>query len=471
MDAQAGQESEDGSLGGPLEGRPTSPAAAAGPPQFRPGSPAIAADPPSFRCPVDLSTVDVDEAVAIARQAIEAAAGVVGGVDAYILQQLVEQVVMKVHSGNAAEDGVCVKEVAGAARVGTGHLPDHYTPESEIVADRAVRLILLSGRRRVLHEEIFTIAARSRRTQKNGYGAYHVKQAPSVIHFVGNAIGASDRYNISWAEPLVTGTPDDPSAAIADAARIADAAAARGRPVPATLADHVQQVLNFQRDLRKLVVEQAGPFGEALRQVSLEPTRAVVGRAFARPVVVRAMPVGPPLGRGVPSASVALPGNDATIVEVLRRSGRPAIAYAGPLGGGDDVSALRARGYTQMPWAVGELARPLAVPEDPPFGCELLWSDAEQTLVRRIVGAGAWAAGWKVVGFPADGMPDAIALVERASESWPRGCLERATRAGAPGLLQGSTLPSQNTWRALLRVADAALVEAERRERARQARG
>jgi hypothetical protein len=453
MDAPAQQDPDVGSLTGRAERSISSPPAPT--------------STPTFRCPVDPSWIDLDEAISIARDAIAAAAHVIGNLDNYVLGQLVEQVVRRVHNGQVAEQGLCATSVAADARVGTGHLPDHFKPEVEAVADLAVRLILLSGGGRVLHEEIFSVAALGRRTQ-NGFGHYQIKNAPSSIHFAGNAIGASDRNSVTWATPLVTDTPWDRSAEIADAQQIADAEKARGRPVPASPAEQVTEILDFQRRQRERVHDRAAEFAEALSQIGVSPRTADFGRAFAQPLILRGLPVGPPTRRGERSARTILPGEDAAIISALRQARRPAIAFAGPVPGDLDLASA---GYSPLRWNVGDLAQPLGVQTDAPYGTELLWSGADQTVVRRVVGDGAYARKWKVVGFTEDDLPNAIALMERATFDWPQGCILRATKWCAPGLLQVSTLPAYNTWRALCRIADAALVQAERHERARRAAG
>ena len=435
----------------------------------RPGRFASPADePPVVRQPVSFETVDIEEAVSIAKTAIEAAAAIVG-IDAFPYVQLTSQLVREIASGEAAA-GVKVKTVCEHTRTGHGHRPELYTEEWEVAAELSVRLITVAARRSVHYEEIYSVPALISRDH-NGLGTHHNSQATHAMHFLGLALGTADSLTTSYATPLLTGTRDDISAPGADMGRIAGFADDRGRSLPASWAGHVEELLRI-RGLAINAVRTAGPdLPRILKPLEIPPRD--IAKGFSRMFLLRAMPFGPPTWRRRLSDDLLIPANDESVMSLFGRISERAVMFAGSPGAADSrmptPEELARRGYRELPWDVGGLGDLLGVARVPPWGVEYRWSPREQTLLRIQAGEGAWVKSWRLLRFLDTQLPAAMALSERSGEDWPIECLTRAYGACAPGKLKSSELRSQNAWRGLLRVADAALVAADRRRRQRHA--
>ena len=433
--------------------------------------PAPDPEPPPVREPIDLAIVDEADAIAIAQAAIQAA-GRILDVDTFRFEEIVAQVVPQVRDGRAAA-GLVLHELCAKARVGRGRVGQHYRPEWIRAAALAVRIIVAAGGRRVLYEELHTMPARTRRDHQ-GFATHHHKQAAHAVHFAGVALGASDRHTCAHAIPLTTGTRDDSSADVADVERIEGFAAELGHVVPGPVADHLHHLLVFERDLRSAVHQASDRLDDALRPLGLDG-RTLALNGFARLLLLDAMPFGPPTSRTRASSGIAYPGRDPDVLRVLGVAGRPAIAFVGdfdvPSGVARVEGELEARGFVTVPWEGGELSDALGTPRTQPYGVEVLWSEDEAALVRREVVGGARAQKWVLTGTATDDLAAAIAIIERTRAGWPRELLRRSAEACGPGFLKSQNIASQAAWRALLLVADAALVDADRQQRVRQAGG
>ena len=425
-------------------------------------------EPPAVRQPVSFETVDVEEAVSIAKTAIEAAAAIVG-IDAFPYVQLASHLVREIASGEAAT-GVHMKSVCEQTRTGRGHLPELYTEEWEVAGELSVRLITVAAQRSVHYEEIYSVPALISRDH-NGLGTHHNTQATHAMHFLGLALGTADSLTTSYATPLLTGTRDDISAPSADMGRITAFAEDRCRSLPASWAGHVDELLRIRGLAINAVRTARHDLPRILRPLEIPPRD--VAKGFSRMFLLRAMPFGPPTGRRRLSDDLLIPADDESVMSLFGRISERAVMFAGrPVGADGRVPTpeeLARRGYRELPWDVGALGDLLGVARVPPWGVEYQWSRREQTLLRVQAGEGAWVRSWRLLRFLETELPAAMALAERSGEEWPIGCLARAYGACAPGKLKTADLRSQNAWRALLRVADTALVAADRRRRQRHA--
>ena len=426
-------------------------------------------EPPAVRQPVSFREVESAEAVEIATTVIKAAAEVVPGVDAYIFTRLTEYVIGEIASGRAAS-GVRVKAACEAARIGHGHLPNHYTDAWELASALAVRLIPVITERRVHFEHIYSRPAAISR-EHNGLGTDHRPGAPQRMHFIGDALGTADTHMTSYAIPLLMGTRDDVNATAADGAHIQKFATERRRSLPASWGQHLDEVLGVRRELIRALRARPDLSGP-LKPFGL--TRDAIARGFSRTFVVGAMPFGTPEKRTRESADLLIPARDGTLISALSHTDGRAIVSAGrPTGSGGQTPTadeLYDRGYRDVPWDVGKLGEVFGLASIAPWSVEYRYSRREQTLLRIEAAAGAWVESWRLIHFQESELPDAIALVERSLEDWPVHCLDRAYKDCAPGKLKADDVRSQNAWRAILRVADAALVAADRRKRRRHAR-
>jgi hypothetical protein len=291
------------------------------------------------------------------------------------------------------------------------------------------------------------------------------------MHFIGDALGTADTHTTSYAIPLLIGTRDDVNATAADGGRIQRFAAERDRSLPASWGQHLDELLAARNDLVRLLRARPELAG-ALSPVGISPDD--VPRGFARTLVVGAMPFGPPEKRTRSSADLLIPAHDVTLISALARAGGRALVFAGPPtdegGRAPTAEELSQRGYREVPWDAGKLGEAFGLPSMAPWNVEYRFCRREQMLLRIEAGAGAWMGSWRLIHFQESELPDAIALVERSLEDWLAHCLDRAYIDCAPGKLKADDLRSQNAWRGILRVADAALIAADRRMRQRHAR-
>ncbi len=426
-------------------------------------------EPQPVRQPVSFEEVDGRQAVDIATKAIRAAAAIIGDIDPFPYTQLTGYLVEELASGRAA-DGIQVTSACAATRTSRGHLPELYTEGWELTSQLAVRLTTVLRGRTVRFEELYAHPADISRNH-HGLGMDHRPGARHTMQFVGLVLGTVDSHTTATAMPLLIGTLDDVCAPNADNARIQAFADARGRSLPPSLGAHVDELWGMRREIqRKLhgrpeVRRLLHPFGI---------TEHDVEKGFPSTLVVREMPFGPPETRRRSSAGVLIPADDDSLMHTLERIGGRALVFAGRLAGGGGAAPtpqeLARRGYREVPWVGSELADAFGLGSLGPWDVEFRYAYKERTLLRIEVGEGAWMEAWRLLGFRESDLPEAMALVERAREDWPRSCLDRAYLACAPGRLKTQELRSQNAWRGMLRVADAALVAADRLMRQAQAR-
>ncbi len=433
-------------------------------------SPAPASkEPQPVRQPVSFEQVDVRHAIDIATTAIKAAAVIVGDIDAFTYTQLTAYLIEEIASGRAA-DGIQVKSACSATRTSRGHLPELYTECWELTSQLAVRLTTVLRERSVRFEELYAHSAEISRDH-HGLGMDHRPGARHAMQFVGFVLGTVDSHTTATAMPLLIGTLDDVCAPNADNGRIQAFADARGRSLPPSLGAHAEELLSMRGliyrklhgrpELRRLL----HPFGI---------TEHDVAKAFPNTLVVREMPFGPPETRRRSSAGVLIPADDVSLMHTLGRLGGRALVFAGrptgTTGAAPTAHELARRGYREVPWVGGDLADAFGLGRLGPWNVEFRYAYKEQMLLRIEVGEGAWTEAWRLLRFRESDLPEAMALVERAREDWPRHCLDRAYIACALGKLKTQELRSQNAWRGMLRVADAALVAADRLMRQAQAR-
>jgi hypothetical protein len=426
-------------------------------------------EPQPVRQPVSFAQVDVRDAIDIATTAIKAAAEIVGDIDPFTYTQLTAYLVEEISSGRAA-DGVQVTSACTATRTARGHLPELYTERWELTSQLAVRLTAVMTGRSVRFEELYVHPAEISRDH-HGLGMDHHRGARQAMHFAGLALGTTDSQTTAAAIPLLIGTRDDVCAPTADLGRINDFAKARGRSLPGSWGEHAAELLMMRRQVGA-ALRGRPELGRLLQPFGL--TVGDVYRGFAATLVVRAMPFGPPRKRTMSSAGVLVPTHEDGLMALLGRLGGRSLVFAGS----PTAAATRAptpeelarRGYRDVPWDAGQLGDSFGLGRIGPWNVEYRYSHRAGTLIRLEAGEGAWMEAWRLLGFRESDLTDALALVERSREDWPRHCLDRAYIACAPGKLKTQDLRSQNAWRSMLRVADAALVAADRLMRQRHAR-
>jgi hypothetical protein len=355
-------------------------------------------------------------------------------------------------------------KAAAGARVGDLARAAHYASDKHVRDDphgpwmrmwsmTAVRL-LLAHSAPLLAEHVVSAAVRVRRESAFiGYdhhpGCTYVKPLLSVY------AGALDRHLVCWQMPLASGTcydRDDPSA---DLERIAEIERELGEPLRAGVGDHLALALSERDECRRLVAAAVAAHPELFLETGLDPA-TVLERAFADVCVLEALPYGAPVAPVESHRAVLLPGDDDESIAAASAS-MSGIAYCGQV---TDPSPLS--------WVRVELEPDIAAR----WGLELdRWSttfsavDDDLLLRTETASTGARTEGWRTFGM-ANTDQRALALAQRAAETWTHACIRRAETDAPPGKVYAKDPAFRLALRAMLRFADAALVSAERQRRA-----
>ncbi len=190
-----------------------------------------------------------------------------------------------------------------------------------------------------------------------------------------------------------------------------------------------------------------------------------IASGFSDLIVAGPMPSGVPRRRRETAGDVLFPGLQHELIATLEDYKRKAVLYRGPLSGRYDPARSSHGVFELIEPGPSHLEGVLGSADD--WGVEWYWSPADERLVRRAVDP-VRIEDWRVVGL-ADDLATAVALISHRLRLWPQACIERAASDSGIGLLQARGVQSHAVLRAILRMANAAMVSAERR--ARLARG
>jgi hypothetical protein len=412
--------------------------------------------------PVDLSTVDVRDAVSLVRQAVEFAGKIVG-IDAYVIAALSAEVVRSVCTGKAA-DGLRLDELCRNSQTGSGRVRDHFGEPLVQAVDIAVRALTVLQGRPVIYDRLFSIAVRTRRSS-TAIGSDHIQGAAATLRMMGLAHSGRDRCVSTIDMTLTTDTRDDPTSPRANPERIAQLTEDLGHAPAGTVGEHTKELLARHARARRAVITAAIDRPRAFDGIGMTPD-AFASHAFADYVIGGGLACGPPHHRCRAHARVVHPGLEPDVVAALVQMKRKGVLSRGPLRGDAGVARdLRSEGFEQFGPERTPLDERLALM--PSYGVEWWRSIDSRRIIRREVAQSRQSAksvrsdDWLVVGL--EERPDvAVALIQRFEQQWTQGCIDRAMEACAPGMLLARGAQQQEALRALLRLANAAIVAANR---------
>jgi len=301
-----------------------------------------------------------------------------------------------------------------------------------------------------------------------GLGTDHIKDAAHNMCFFVNAVGAPDRVLVASSLQYTVGTRDSSVSERADRDRIAtfsdefadlrDAGGLPRRVLPATCSDHVEVVLE-RRAAAKQMVRNAGDDGSLPQTTAQQMLKC----GFSDIVILGEMPYGPAKRRSQLAGDVGLAGDDLAALAALTGAGLKAVARCGDRTVTLAEEAFRNRQLKEVSThglADFKYARPLGLrPEK--WGRTYHWWADQDLLLAQDTGAKVETfTAWRTVNL----IPQAAVLLAAIEEeTWPAECIERSGRMGGWGRVTASSLRSQGALRAVLHVADAALIGAERR--------
>ena len=357
------------------------------------------------------------------------------------------------------EDGLRADRLAREAGYASDkHIREHLdAPWLRLWGALAIRLIIAQGAP-LIAEHMFTTAVRVKRdASRIGLDARTgvARMKPLLRLFA----AGRDCQLVDAQIPLSTATRFDRGDALADAVLIADTELTLGEPLAGSLADHVGVLLDERATLLERVESAAVKLPALFYEVDLDP-RTVAARAFPSLLILGPMPHGSPEVQGETYARIVMPGDDPSIVEHAHASGLAGIA-ACSLPSSPPSSGSRVDAGPRLAAEFGVTASALdgtIVAADTEHLYEVTW--AESGTRRRY---------WRTFGMASDD-PRAAALVHRESETWAETCMERADEQAPVGLVRGRSAAWRRTEYALLAVADAARVIAQRQRRTAAAR-
>jgi hypothetical protein len=419
---------------------------------------------PDVRFPVNLRHVDPDEAKDRLSEPLHFASEIVDDVDAFEFEKLTRAAIDLILSREASR-GAQVGRLAKLAKTGRGRLKEHVGGHWQDFTDLTIRGISAVAARRALYEELVSLPVRVGR-RHNGLGTDRRNNAGNSLHLVTATPASSDRHCPAWVRPLLAGTRDDRTSARADLNRIEHWEHALGHPLPGNFAEAMEAALAQQQRIRLLVYHAIRKRRDAFSQ-TLTP-RALF-ETFSEYLTIPRMPYGPPSAPHFRSAAQLLPGRDEQTIEAIRRSGRYGILYAGrPHGRAENPTSS-----SFEPFSIGPLPDTYNLGITRPPRVQWSWSEERKQLARETIGSGSRTELWRLVGdFSGERLLAAVARIERyAQNPLPGDCLERWERDTGPGLLQAHD--PVVTWCCLdvLSVANAAVVDADRRAQVRHAHG
>jgi hypothetical protein len=358
-----------------------------------------------------------------------------------------------------AEHGVRIDELARAANYASDkHIREGFVGSwPRRWSALAIRL-MMADTAPVLAEHLIARAAKVRR-ESNFIGYDQHPDCGKIKPLLNLYVGGIDRHLLNWQIPLTTATSYDRTHPRAALARIADVEQQLGEPLPATLVEHLELALAERATCHQLVQAGVSSRGEMFHEAGLDPATAVA-RAFSPLLVLDPLPHGAPRVPGEAYGRLVMPGDEAELLRVADKYGLVGIAACSDA---EHASEL----------ALPSRPLDLAVATITDWGLEASpWTIAFQAigdnLLLRVASdkGGTRATLWRVFGMSNDDQR-ALALAQRDSEEWTHACALRANAAAPPGLVYAKDPAFRMAVRALVRVADAARVTAERDRRAR----
>lgn len=407
--------------------------------------------------PIKLADLEVETAKQLLRRPIRLATSVLGEVNPGEAEMLagrtIDRLVARFETG--WEEGISIAELAEAAGTDRGKLGKRFNAQLRPFADLVVRGIYAQAGRRVFYEELSSHLSKTGR-RHNGVGTDKVPHGPNSLHMLAYSLGAGDRHCPAASEVLATGTRWDRSSPRFGEGLPRWAHAYRGS-LPGSFAEHFRRILEVDRSVRAKLFERiekgGGAFGGEL-------TAERMAAAFSRFLLVPPIPFGRPESPARLHLGIFHPGRDQATVEQAQAYKRHAALACGEATGEERLE-FEARSeeirVTRLPWA-----HPLEIPKHRSAGYR--WSPDRHELSREDHSRGSALQIWRLVGYDkADSFWKMLALVERWSEvHWTGDCTRRWEDDCRPGLQKAHTPESSAEVRALLAMANAAIVAALR---------
>jgi hypothetical protein len=411
------------------------------------------------RAPICLSDLEVEKAKLLLKGPIELAAALLPDVSGPEAQELVGATIDRVaaRSRTDSDEGLSIAELAERAGIGQGRIGERFDVHLPVFANVVVRGVQAQGGHRVFYEELSSHAAKAGR-RHNGVGTDKVPGGPNSLRMLAYSLGSSDRHCPVASEVLTTGTRWDRANPRYGTAFPRWAADYKGH-IPSSFAEHLQVVLESDRLARA-----------ALVQALDEESGAFVGRLTPRRMLAAFSPflVVPPISYGRPDLpyrshrEILLPGRDEATVQLVLSARRHAVLACGEptiderLEFEDGSEGL----------IVGQLPSMYQLDIHKDHSVEYRWSPTRHELGRYEAGRGARLEIWRLVGYDdEESFWRMLSLIERYSQvTWTRGCTRRWEVDCRPGMQKAHMPESCAGVRALLKMANAAIVDALRRK-------
>ncbi|HEY2535414.1 MAG TPA: hypothetical protein VGI24_00325 [Solirubrobacteraceae bacterium] len=373
-------------------------------------------------------------------------------VDDHVVKRLVVEAVEKICDGTTAK-GLKLERLLRDTRVGNGHTREnHFTPALTVLADIAVRTMLVKSKRRVAYERILVTWARTGR-ERNSLGTDGVKNAARGMRFMMLAQGCGDTLVPSLEIPFTTGTRHDHMNARADLAEIDRLTRDLGRRPNGSPAEHLSELLDTSNTSRNQVAKAAANHrGYAL----------LARHGFSDLIMATSMACGPAPRRGYGGEYFFAPGLDEDFINVFSTAGKRGILHLGTTHPSKrfPLAIVEKQGFRRHQFYHSDFDRELHNDVDR----EVSWywhATAHRLLrVRKEFDQGTegfCADCWYVLGL-ADDLLQAVALARKYVQTWPDYSIKRWVRDTGLGLVGVSSYRSDVAVRDLLRIGNAAII-------------
>lgn len=432
-----------------------------------PSSPDSANEP--AQAPINLADLDLAFAKERLQAPIGTATSFLPHVDGGEIQALAEATLDRVvaRSKSGSKEAISISELAEKTKIDSRTMGERFEISLPPLADLVTRLIHAQTGQRVYYEEVCSHSAIVSR-RHNGVGTDRKEASeddskrsgrpPKSLHMLDNCLGTANKHCPSVTEPLTTGTRwdiHDPRYGI-NFPRWMEAY--RGH-IPSSLSEHLENMLGVGYAARAHVVP-ALKRGDGTFMGNITPERLVA--TLSQYLVIAPVPFGAPDVPYRDHAGVLLPGRDEATVEVARRSKRRVILGCGEASNSERIE-FEERSQV-LP--VGKLPSMYELDIHKKHNVEYRWSPSHHELGRYEAGKGARLEIWRFVGLGQNDQRSfwrMLTVVERLSQvHWTKKCVGRWDEDCMPGMQQAHLPESCAMVRALLVIANAAIVDALR---------
>jgi hypothetical protein len=421
-------------------------------------------DPTSSRAPVAFAAVDVQAADELIHRFGRMALRLLPGTprDERTISRLLSLTTATntlIANGTAAERGLRNCDLVAAANYATD------THIRELLMDPWIRRwsaltvrLIIASHGRLLAEHLVSAPVRLRRDAVR-IGAENRDGVANIKPMLRAYLAGGDCHLVAAQIPMTTASPYDRTSDNADSGLIDAARAALGEDLPDTAASHVSLLIDERASLAQCVGAASEAHPELFSEVGIQAA-TIVRDAFPKLVILDPLPVGAPRVKGETFAQTIMPGEVPEILEHAVEHGLAGIAACTPPEARPPHTALA----DPEPGLAAEFGITVSA-----LDVAVAIVDDEYLLRVARSGNGTDLALWRVFGMPSDD-PRAAVLAQRAAEPWSEACTTRAQASAPLGMIRATTPAWRRTLYALIAVADAARVIAERTRRADELR-